>query len=141
MKNKLLFGSMLSVFCGLALPAVCTTGLAADNTAEVAGSRLSADLARSDRGAHLDVRGSGAEAAQVLIGKDASAVYSLPAGTTSMILALPKIEIVNHFDFVTGGAAGKVTVSVASTKLPFDSADWREVTGAQVFSGSQFDPV
>ena len=140
MKNKLLFGSMLSVFCGLALPAVCTTGLAADHTAEVAGSRLSADLARSDRGAHLDVRGTGAEAAQVLIGQDATAAYSLPAGTTSMILTLPKIEIVNHFDFVTGGAAGKVTVSVSSTKLPFDSADWREVTGAQVFSGSQLIP-
>ena len=140
MKTKLLFGSALSVLCGLALPSVCTTGFAADNPAEVAGSRLPADLARSDRGAHLDVRGSGAEAAQVLIGKDAAAAYSLPVGATSMILALPRIEIVNHFDFVTGGAAGKVTVSVSSTKLPYDSTDWREVTDAQAFSGNQLIP-
>ena len=140
MKNKFLFGSVLSVFCGLALPSVVTTTLAADSAAEVAGSRLSADLARADRGARLDVRGAGAESAQALIGHDGQAAYSLAAGNTSMILSLPKIEIVNHFDFVTGGAAGKVTVSVSSTKLPFDSADWREVAGAQAFGGSQLIP-
>ena len=140
MKNKLLAGSVLSVFCGLVMPSVITTTLAADSAAEVTGSRLAADLARADRGARLDVRGAGAESAQGLIGHDGKAAYSLSAGTTSMILSLPKIEIVNHFDFVTGGAAGKVTISVSSTKLPFDSADWREVVGAQTFSGSQLIP-
>ncbi len=140
MKNKLLFGSALSVLCGLALPAFSTTTRAADSVTEVAGSRLPADLARADRGARLDVRGSGAESAQGLIGKDATAAYALPVGTTSMILALPRTEIVNHFDFVTGGAGGKITVSVSSTKLAFDSADWREVVGAQAFGGSQLIP-
>ena len=57
-----------------------------------------------------------------------------------MILALPKIEIVNHFDFVAGDAQGKVTVSVSSTKLPFDSANWREVVGAQAFTANQLIP-
>ena len=140
MKNKLLVGSVLSVFCGLALPPVAMTTVAADNTAEVNGSRLSADLARADRGARLDARGSGAESAQVLIGKDPHAVYALSAGSTSMILSLPKIEIVNHFDFVNGVGSGNVTISVSSTKLPFDSTNWREVVGAQAFSGSQLVP-
>lgn len=140
MKTKLLFGGALSVLCGMVLPSFCATSLAADNSAVTTGSRLSADLARADRGARLEVSGSNAEAAQVLLGKDSMAAYALPAGTTSMILALPKIEVVNHFDFVTGGAAGKVTVSVSSTKLPFNSPDWREVVGAQDFSGSQLIP-
>ena len=140
MKNKIFVGSVLSVLCGLALPPVATTTLAAENAAEITGSRLSADLARADRGAHLDVRGIGADAAQVLIGKDPHAAFPLPSGTTSMILSLPKIEIVNHFDFVNGGGSGNVTVSVSSTKLPFDSTNWREVVGAQAFSGSQLVP-
>ena len=140
MKNKLLFGGALSVFCGLALPAVSVTSRAADRTAVVAPDRLPADLARADRGTRLEVRGKMAEAAQVLIGKDATAGYTLPAGTTSMILALSKIEIINHFDFVTAGAAGKITVSVASTKLPFESTDWREVVAAQAFAGNQLIP-
>lgn len=140
MKNKLLFGSALSVLCGLALPAVSTTSLAADRTADVASGRLPNDLARADRGTRLEVRGKTADGAQVLIGKDGTAGYTLPTGTTSILLTLTKTEIINHFDFVTAGVAGKVTVSVSSTKLPFDSADWREVVGAQAFAGNQLIP-
>ncbi len=57
-----------------------------------------------------------------------------------MILSLSKIEAVNHFDFVNAGAEGKVTVSVSSAKLPFDSADWRVVASAQAFEGRQLVP-
>ncbi len=139
MKNKILFGSALTVLCGLVLPALCTTTYAAEVASNV-GSRPAADLARADHGVRLEVQGANADAAQVLIGKDATAAYALPTGTTSMILTLPKSEVVNHFDFVTGGAAGKVTVAVANTKLAFDSADWREVVGGQAFNGSQLIP-
>lgn len=140
MKNNILFGSALTVLCGLALPALSTTTLAAEASAQIEGGRPAADLARADRGVRLEVQGANAEAAQVLIGKDSTATFALPVGTTSMIMALPKAAVVNHFDFVTGGAEGKVTVSVADTKLSFDSADWREVAGGQAFSGNQLIP-
>ena len=78
--------------------------------------------------------------AQALIGEDATQAYPLAAGTTSMILSLSKIEVVNHFDFVNAGAEGKVTVSVSSAKLPFDSASWRVVAVAQAFEGRQLIP-
>ena len=77
---------------------------------------------------------------QALIGEDATQTYALATGTTSMILSLPKIEAVNHFDFVNAGAEGKVTVSVSSAKLPFDSADWRVVAASQNFEGRQLIP-
>ncbi len=139
MKNKLLFGSALTVLCGWVLPPVCVPALAAP-ASETMTSRLPADLARADAGTRIEVRGASTASAQVLLGNDAAANYALPAGTTSMILALSKIEIVNHFDFVNHDAEGKVTVSVSSAKLPFDSAEWREVVGAQTFDGHQLVP-
>ena len=139
MKNKLFFGSALTVLCGLVLPPVCVPVLAAP-ASETMTSRLPADLARADAGTRIEVRGASAAPAQMLLGNDSSASYALPAGTTSMILSLSKIEIVNHFDFVNDAAEGKVTVSVSSAKLPFDSSEWREVVGAQSFDGRQLIP-
>ena len=127
------------VLCGMVTSPVCTTTWAADSTSSTATGRLPSDLAQSGLGAHLQVQGSN-PAADVLIGDDARQTYALPAGSTSMILSLPKIEAVNHFDFVNAGAEGKVTVSVSSTKLPFDSADWRVVASAQGFEGRQLIP-
>ena len=78
--------------------------------------------------------------AQALLGEDSAQTYSLATGKTSMILSLSKIEVLNHFDFVNAGAEGKVTVSISSAKLPFDSADWRVVASAQEFDGRQLVP-
>ncbi len=139
MKNKLLFGSALTVLCGLVLPPVCVPALAAP-ASETMTSRLPADLARADAGTRIEVRGASTASAQMLLGNDVAASYALPAGKTSMILSLSKIEIVNHFDFVNFAAEGQVTVSVSSAKLPFDSAEWREVVGTQTFEGRQLIP-
>ncbi len=139
MKNKIFFGSAITVLCGLVLPPVCVPALAAP-ASETMTSRLPADLARADAGTRIEVRGASTAPAELLLGNDVAAAYSLPAGTTSMILSLSKIEIVNHFDFVNLGAEGKVTVSVSSAKLPADSKEWREVVGAQAFAGRQLVP-
>ncbi len=139
MKNKLLFGSALTVLCGLVLPPVCVPAMAAP-ASETMASRLPADLARADAGTRIEVRGASTAPAQLLLGNDVAASYALPAGTTSMILSLSKIEIVNHFDFVNLAAEGQVTVSVSSAKLPFDSTEWREVVGTQAFEGRQLIP-
>lgn len=148
MKSKLLFGSTLMVLCGMVTPPVCITSWAAEPAATLATDRLPSDLAQASIGTRLQVREPNQSAAaaeenrpaQALIGTDARQPYSLAAGTTSMILSLPKIEAVNHFDFVNANAQGKVTVSVSSAKLPFDSADWRVVASAQSFEGRQLIP-
>ena len=90
MKNKLLFGSVLSVFCGLALPSLVTTTSAADSTVEVAltaACRLISPVPTAARASRCPWR-SGAESAQVLIGRDGKAAYALAAGKTSLILSL-----------------------------------------------------
>ncbi len=147
MKNKLFFGSTLMVLCGMVAFPVCKTTLAAENTAETTTARLPSDLARASAGTRLQVREPNHAAAQdesragqSLIGEDATQAYALAAGKTSMVLSLAKIEVVNHFDFVNAGAEGKVTVSVSSAKLPFDSADWRVVASTQSFEGRQLIP-
>ena len=146
MKSKLLFGSTLLVLCGMVVPPACVTTWAAEPTANTAAGRLPSDLARASAGAHLLVREPNKAAtdenrsAQALIGEDSAQTYALAPGKTSMILSLSKIEVLNHFDFVNAGAEGKVTVSISSAKLPFDSADWRVVASAQGFDGRQLIP-
>ncbi len=146
MKSKLLFGSTLLVLCGMVVPPACVTTWAAESAASMAAGRLPSDLARASSGASLQVREPNKAAtddsrsAQVLLGEDSAQTYSLAAGKTSMILSLSKIEVLNHFDFVNAGAEGKVTVSISSGKIPFDSADWRVVASAQGFDGRQLVP-
>ena len=140
MNNKLFFGSALIVLCGLAVGPVCQTTSAAETVASSAPAQATLDLARSSAGTQLQVREPGAQeesrAAQVLIGDDATASYALGAGTTSMILTLDKIQLLNRLSFVNQGAEGRVSVWVSDTKLPFDSTSWHATGAAETFSGS-----
>ena len=138
MKSKLLFGSAFVALCGLALPPVCQVAVGAETTfSEQAMSRLQAGLARTTLGTTIQAYGAaaGKADAHVLINDDASRDYSLPAGTTSFILSLSKVEVLNHFNFVNNDAEGKVTVSVSSTKLAVDAPGWRKTGGDETFDG------
>ena len=140
MNNKLFFGSALVVLCGLAVGPVCRTTQAAETVTASAPAAPALDLARGSAGTQLQVREPGAteesRAAQVLIGDDASASYTLGAGTTSMILTLDKIQLLNRLSFVNQGAEGRVSVWVSDAKLPVDSAAWHATGAAETFSGS-----
>ncbi len=138
MKSKLLFGSAFAALCGLALPPVCQVAVGAETTfSEQAMSRLQAGLARTTLGTTIQASvavGSKADA-RVLINDDASRDFSLPAGTTSFVVSLAKVEVLNHFNFVDNDAEGKVTVSVSSTKLAADAPGWKKVGGDESFAG------
>ena len=139
MNNKLFFGSALVVLCGLAVGPVCHTMQAAETLTAPAPVAPALDLARSSAGTQLQVREPGTQeesrTAQALIGDDAAATYTLGAGTTSMILTLDKIQLLNRLSFVNQGAEGRVAVWVSDTKLPFDSASWHATGAAETFSG------
>ena len=140
MNNKLSFGSALVVLCGLAVGPVCQTTQAAEPATASAPAAPALDLARSSTGTQLMVREPGAteesRAAQALIGDDASASYTLGAGTTSMILTLDKIQLLNRLSFANQGAEGRVSVWVSDVKLPVDSAAWHATGAAETFGGS-----
>ncbi len=140
MKSKLFFGSAFAVLSGLALPPVCQVAVAAENTiAEQGADRLPLSLARASLGSQIEVHGatSSKADARVLISGDASHDFSLSAGTTSFVLSLSKIEVLNHFTFANDGAEGKITVSVSSTKLAYDAPGWHKVGGQETFGGSR----
>ena len=83
------------------------------------------NLARRHLGAKLETA-SGDAKAEALLSGDPTATYSLPAGTTTLTVALPKIENVESLAFLNAGAKGQVTIATSSAKLPADSPQWKE---------------
>jgi hypothetical protein len=84
------------------------------------------NVARRDLGAKLESTGTGVDSrAEALLSGDPTATYSLPAGTTTLLVALSKIENVDSVAFVNAGAKGQVTVATSNAKLPADSPQWK----------------
>jgi hypothetical protein len=89
-----------------------------------------ANLARHHLGARVESAMNGTAAADVktadsaLLSGDPTASYSLPAGTTTLLVALPKIENLGSISFANKGAKGSVTVATSNAKLPADSPQW-----------------
>lgn len=67
---------------------------------------------------------NGAEAA--LLCSDPTVGYALPAGVTTVLVSLPKIENLGSISFLNKGAKGSVTVASSSAKLPANSAQWKK---------------
>ncbi|MDQ6939278.1 MAG: hypothetical protein M3119_03880 [Verrucomicrobiota bacterium] len=66
-----------------------------------------------------------AEAA--LLCDDPTVGYALPAGTTTILVSLPKIENVGRLSFLNQGTTGDVAIATSSAKLPMDSPQWHTV--------------
>ncbi len=66
-----------------------------------------------------------AEAA--LLCSDPTVGYPLPAGKTTVLVSLPKIENVGRISFSNNGVVGEVTVATSNAKLPETSPQWHTV--------------
>lgn len=66
-----------------------------------------------------------AEAA--LLCDDPTVGYAVPAGKTTLLISLPKIENVGRISFLNKGTKAEVTVATANGKLPGDSPQWHTV--------------
>ncbi|MDQ6807890.1 MAG: hypothetical protein M3Z64_00455 [Verrucomicrobiota bacterium] len=75
---------------------------------------------------------SGAAPEAALLCGDPTAGYTLPAGVTTLLVSLPKIENVETISFLNTAAKGDVTVSTASAKLPADSPQWHVVSKEEI---------
>ena len=87
------------------------------------------NLARHHLGAQVQTVSSGTaqtsdDKASALVSGDPAATYALPAGTTTLLVALPQIENVGSIAFLNEGARGSVTVATSNAKLPADSPQW-----------------
>lgn len=146
----------LSVFllAGLSVPALRgqaptpeSGGSRWETAADVANGRYPMDLARGSVGARIQVRAPKAalnlnddqenRSAQALISDDASLGYPLSPGVTSLLVTLPKIEVLSRFNFISYEAGGEVSISASSVKLPFESPDWRSIAKGKPFNSQQ----
>ncbi len=114
---------------------------AAAGEAARAREQTARNLARLVAGAQLQVQAPGAAApttnttaANALLRDDDPLGYALSPGTTSLVVALPKIEVLNRFNFLNLTARGKVAIAISSTKLPPLSSQWHAVQATD-FSG------
>jgi hypothetical protein len=86
------------------------------------------NLARQQLGARAEISSAAGEqeaAEAALLSGDPSARYPLPVGTTTVTVALPKIENIDAIGFHSAGAKGQVTIATANAKLSADSPQWR----------------
>jgi len=98
------------------------------------------NLARTRLGAHIeetvtDAKIASGEAARVnadaLLSADPAKGVALPAGTTSVTIALSSIENVDTISFVSS-AKGTISISAANGKLPLNSPQWKSVVDQQL---------
>jgi hypothetical protein len=82
------------------------------------------NLARFSVGARIDDN-----LAQVaLISDQPTVAYTLPDGTTELVLSLSKIENFDVISFTNRDTLGTVTISTSNSKLAAGSSQWHQVT-------------
>ena len=86
------------------------------------------NLARHHLGARVEAAGNSKTDLQTanaaLLSGDPTAAYALPAGKTTLVVALSKIENVDRISFANQGAQGNVTIATANAKLAPESPQW-----------------
>ena len=118
------FGTACSIVFGLA-PTLSAADLVLQKVPPLTVEQAPAypeNVARRHLGAKLETGDSKAEA---LLSGDPTATYALPAGTTTLLFALSKIENVDSLAFLNAGAKGQVTIATSNAKLPADSPQWK----------------
>ena len=85
------------------------------------------NVARQHLGAKLETApgDTDSKATAALLSGDPTASLRLPAGTTTMLVSLSKIENVDSLAFVNAGAKGQVTIATSNAKLHADSPQWK----------------
>ena len=136
MNHRLSLG--ISLLLGASGPVLWPGALAA---ADAPTTSHALNVARANLGARLTVElpaGASVEGAprivQALLSEDDPLGCELPAGTTSLIVALPRTETLHHLDFLNLTAAGQVSVAASNVRLPADNPRWRALGGAQDFT-------
>lgn len=95
------------------------------------------NLARRHLGAQVEAASASVDktAAAALLSGDPTVRYPLAAGSSTLTIALPKIENVDSLSFANSGAKGTVTIATSNAKLSADSPQWQKA-GEQELSSA-----
>jgi hypothetical protein len=63
-----------------------------------------------------------------LVSDNPSIGYTVSNGTTTVLIALPKIQTIDTVSFFNRGAKGRFTVATSNVKLPAASPRWKQIT-------------
>lgn len=94
--------------------------------------------ARHHLGAKIEIvsdRGNAGEAnaaISALLSGDPAASYTVPAGKTTLLVALSKIENIESVSFSNAGAKGTVQIATSNAKVASDSPQWRSAAELQL---------
>jgi hypothetical protein len=124
---------------------------AGESLSAVDSSNPAKNLARMNCGATIELAGPNGRVVAVpgtarndsstaaLIMDDDTLSYPLPEGDTTLILAFPRISLLDRFTFVNENATaeGDLQISVSNYRLPMQSPKWTEVNGSTPFTGKR----
>ena len=94
------------------------------------------NLARRHLGAQVEAASASVDktAAAALLSGDPTVRYPLPAGSSTLLIALPKIENIDSLAFANSGAKGSVTIATSNAKLAADSPQWQKAAEQEISS-------
>lgn len=75
-------------------------------------------------------------AAAALLCDDPTIGYRLPAGASSILVALPNIENVQSVSFLNEGAQGDMTIAISNADVPENSPEWRRIESGALAQGA-----
>ncbi len=75
-------------------------------------------------------------AAAALLCDDPTIGYRLPAGSSSILVALPNIENVQSVSFLNEGAQGEMTIAISNAAVPENSPEWRRIESGALSQGA-----
>src|SRR3954452_25560590 len=88
---------------------------------------------KSEKSAQLQLSTNGADqntAEAALLCDDPTLGYALPAGTTTLLVSLPKVENLSSISLLNNGAKGSVNVAVANAKQP--ASNWQTLVDQEL---------
>jgi len=86
------------------------------------------NLARYPLGAQVEITPKSDPAAEAaLLAGDPTAGYSLPNGSTTVLVSLGKVENIDSISFLDQGAKGHLTIAASNAKVPADSPQWNNI--------------
>src|SRR4030095_8033249 len=98
--------------------------------------RYPQNLARFDLGAQIESDAPADVSSSVpFLSGDPASVYSLRAGTTSLLICLAKIENIDSIAFLNMEAKGSVKIATSSAKLSPESPHWHDIGQAELSDG------
>ncbi len=75
-------------------------------------------------------------AAAALLCDDPTIGYRIPAGASSILVALPNIENVQSVSFLNEGAEGEMTIAISNADVPENSPEWRRIESGALSQGA-----